>query len=87
MICTIGIDAATAPKEVGLARGLLNSGGLVVDQVLKPFSGRTVGSIVSDWISLGFKTLIAIDAPLGWPSDLGQVLASMKLAAKSCAMA
>ena len=75
MICIIGIDAATAPKKVGLARGFLKGGSLVVDQVLKPVGGRPVGSIVSDWISPGCKTLIAIDAPLGWPADLGQVLA------------
>ncbi len=74
MICIIGIDAATVPKKVGLARGFLKGGSLVIDQVLKPVGGRTLGSIVSDWISLSCKTLIAIDAPLGWPVDLGQAL-------------
>lgn len=71
----IGIDAATEAKKLGLARGRLQGDRVVVSEVVL---GSEVGSIteitatVASWIA--GDTLIAIDAPLGWPMPLGQTL-------------
>jgi hypothetical protein len=61
-------------KKVGLARGIFSGRGLVVDRLAKPVTGQTVGGIVSDWIDPNTTTLLAIDAPLGWPETLGRCL-------------
>ncbi len=73
-VCIIGIDCATDPKKVGLARGFVVKDEVTIDQLTKPESGQTVADIVSDWIELDTPTLFAIDAPLGWPEALGEQL-------------
>jgi predicted RNase H-like nuclease len=73
-ICIIGIDCATDPKKIGLARGFVSSDGLIVDKLTKVTAGQTVSDVVIQWIDANTKTLLAIDAPLGWPSTLGEQL-------------
>jgi predicted nuclease with RNAse H fold len=68
----IGIDAATEAKKLGLARGRVEGDRLVVSEVVL---GSEVGSVtdtIASWVAA--DTLIAIDAPLGWPLPLGQAL-------------
>jgi len=71
----IGIDAATEAKKLGLARGQLECDRLVVCAAVL---GSEVGSVdeiiatLASWIT--GDTLIAIDAPLGWPMPLGHAL-------------
>lgn len=67
----IGIDCATNGKKVGIARGLLSSDGLAIDRIRKPTASASVGDIVSKWLDRAATTLIAMDAPLGWPKDMG----------------
>jgi len=73
-ICIIGIDCATDPKKIGLARGFVSSDGLIVDKLTKVTAGQTVSDVVNQWIDANTNTLLAIDAPLGWPSTLGEQL-------------
>jgi predicted RNase H-like nuclease len=73
-ICIIGIDCATNTKKVGLARGYLDGDQLSIDRLTKPGSGQSVCDVVSEWIDLNIPTLLAVDAPLGWPDSLGQNL-------------
>ncbi|MFT5813619.1 MAG: putative RNase H-like nuclease [Psychroserpens sp.] len=70
----IGIDCATDPKKVGLARAIIDGDNLTVDRVAKPVTGQSVSGIVSEWINKDIKTLLAVDAPLGWPESLGNQL-------------
>ena len=67
----IGIDCAVDRKKVGLARGRLHQGRLTVTEVRL---GSNIEPLlaVSGWIE--GPTLIALDAPLGWPAMLGDVL-------------
>lgn len=74
----IGIDCAADPKKVGLARGTLTGNDLFIDQLTKPVSGQAVADVVSDWIYLDTPTLLAVDAPLGWPEALGEQLQDHK---------
>ena len=74
-ICIIGIDCATEARKVGLARGFVTEQGLVIDKVTKPTGKQTVCELVTQWVDCETKTLLAIDAPLGWPQSLGAELA------------
>ncbi len=70
----IGIDCAVDPKNVGLAKGVY-SGDLFV--VIDARCGRSEGdliSVLSGWIQSESRVLLALDAPLGWPSSLGRTL-------------
>jgi predicted RNase H-like nuclease len=72
--CIIGIDCATDSKKVGLARGFLSDGELIIDKLTKPAARQSVCDVVADWIDPKIPTLLALDAPLGWPASLGQQL-------------
>ncbi|MEX1361730.1 MAG: DUF429 domain-containing protein [Nannocystaceae bacterium] len=69
----IGIDAATQPKKTGLARGRLDGGELVVTDVALGSELESLVETVASWCADG-PTLLAIDAPLGWPAPLARGL-------------
>ncbi len=69
----VGIDAATQPRKTGLARGHLQGGKLVVTDIALGSEVESVGETVASWCADG-PTLLAIDAPLGWPAALGRGL-------------
>jgi predicted RNase H-like nuclease len=70
----IGIDAATRAGKVGLARGRLGANGRVrVDTVALGSTLESIAQTVAGWIR--GPTLLAVDAPLGWPRALGASLA------------
>lgn len=72
----IGIDCAVDPKRVGLAVGRFRPGRrLQIRSVhLGPWRASLAASL-SDWIDPRRPTLLALDAPLGWPQTLGDRLA------------
>ena len=73
--CTIiGIDCATDPKNIGLARGIWQNGKLQITDVT---NGRfhIPEEIISQWIFESKSCLLAMDAPLGWPQGFGRTLA------------
>jgi predicted RNase H-like nuclease len=73
--CTIiGVDCATDPKNIGLARGTWQNGKIRITEIT---NGRSYPpeEIVSKWIPGVEKCLLALDAPLGWPHDFGHTLA------------
>ncbi len=75
-ICIVGIDCATDIKKVGLARGYFSENNLSIDRISKPAIGQSVCDAVVQWIDIGTTTLLALDAPLGWPESLGADLSS-----------
>lgn len=68
----VGIDCATQPKKVGLAVGTAGSTRLAVEEVAIESSWGAIVTRIEEWVS--GPTLLAIDAPLGWPADLGEEL-------------
>lgn len=74
MQTVIGIDAATQASHVGLARGVSKRGVLEIEEAHTPGSNQEAVDTVAGWCR--GPTLIAIDAPLGWPSAMGGALAS-----------
>jgi predicted RNase H-like nuclease len=70
----IGIDCAVDEKKRGLARGLLDGDTLTVHEVTTGSRDRPAVEIVKSWIGEDTPTLLALDAPLGWPAALGTAL-------------
>lgn len=71
----IGVDCATVAKEVGLARARFEDGRwrLLEARVASPV--RSPAEVLVDWLRDEADTLLALDAPLGWPAALGPALA------------
>ena len=71
----IGIDWSTEAKKVGLARGLYANGHMEVRDVRQGSSSVPPAATIEDWCrSHRGATILAIDAPLGWPGQMGEVL-------------
>jgi len=71
----IGVDCATVPSRTGLARAVRTADGWHLLDVQTCSEAARPESVVARWISDEPSALIAIDAPLGWPAELGETLA------------
>jgi predicted nuclease with RNAse H fold len=71
----IGIDCAVDSKNIGLALGEWRENRLCVLEVLSGGQVSSVAQQIAGWISHEPPTLMAFDAPLGWPQPLGRALA------------
>jgi len=67
----IGIDCSTNPKKLGLCRGTASANGLIVEEVVTGAVDPI--DVVYSWIT-DSPSILALDAPLGWPVDLGKNL-------------
>jgi predicted RNase H-like nuclease len=72
LIHVIGIDCAVQDKNAGLAFGICSGQSLEVRLIPEHPDG--VLQQVEKWIDPTVPTLLAIDAPLGWPEPLGKAL-------------
>ena len=71
----VGVDCATKPARLGLARGLLrHDGRLSVSRVTPGSAGDSPASTIACWINGCEHFVIAMDAPLGWPAALAGAL-------------
>lgn len=68
----IGIDCATQDKKMGLAVGIINGDQMVVRTVALGSEVEPLAETIHGWIEP--PTLLAIDAPLGWPVPLSRAL-------------
>ncbi len=79
----VGIDCATKDARIGLALGeVIDGRALVTDARLCPAESTAV-AVVAEWLQRepATRTLLAIDAPLGWPRDLGDALVTHRAGA------
>lgn len=69
----IGIDCATAREKTGLALARPFEDGWRLEAAQ---SGREVepSAVLVEWVSQARRPLLCLDAPLGWPLAMGQVL-------------
>jgi len=72
MTTLIGIDAATKANNIGLARGHIVNNRVLVEEVSLGTEVESISKTVAGWIS--GPTVIAIDAPLGWPTPMSAAL-------------
>ena len=70
----IGWDCAVDAKKCGLAFGEATGEGLEVQSVATGLSDKVLTGAIAEHIATSEPCLLAIDAPLGWPSDLGAAL-------------
>ena len=72
----IGVDCATQPGKTGIARGEMENGRLILRQLESGSRRRTPGVMLREWIGAtrGRPTLLALDAPLGWPVGMRTAL-------------
>ena len=77
-VTIIGIDCATVSNKVGLALASMDGSR---PRILETTTGRRgqsideLASFIASWIPKTGLTLLALDAPLGWPADFGRTLA------------
>ncbi len=71
----IGIDCAADPKNVGLAMGVYTEGKARLQQLAVGKKEDLLVKQVTDWMAGASTVLLALDAPLGWPEQMGELLA------------
>ena len=71
----IGIDCATDPKKVGLAVGRFDGGTVTITEAVTEQTHDLITARLAGWVAQAPRTLIALDAPLGWPVELSKALA------------
>lgn len=72
----IGIDCATDPGKTGLALGCYRTGRVTMERALVCSRQERPDAVIADWLAGSEeRTLIALDAPLGWPNAMGGALA------------
>ena len=70
----IGIDCATDVKSTGLSLGLYHNYKIELKETRFGSKNTPIAEIIYNWIDPNEKVILAIDAPLGWPVNLGQAL-------------
>ena len=76
MITIIGIDCATQPQKTGLALGTWDGTAVSLRTVTLGHKKEPLAHTIANWLPANQPALLAIDAPLGWPADLGNQLAT-----------
>lgn len=70
----MGIDCATQASKVGLARGVLQDGQARIEEVTRGSEVDSIVETLTEWAAHGQLTLLALDAPLGWPATMAAAL-------------
>lgn len=70
-----GVDCAAQPNNTGLAHAVQDGERLAVLEARCASSEASAASIVAEWVRHSDQVLLALDAPLGWPAELGGALA------------
>ena len=71
----VGVDCSTDPKKTGLALASLKGATLAVLEARVARSREDIVDTVSGWLLKDTDSVLALDAPLGWPSSMGNLLA------------
>lgn len=71
----VGVDCATEEERIGLAYGVVDDAGeLRLRRATLGTAGESAAATVAGWIEGASKYVVALDAPLGWPSALASAL-------------
>ena len=81
-VTIIGIDCAVAEKNVGIAVGSFANGSCKLLSLPDLPKNQSIAEFIKDRIEQSVQTLLALDAPLGWPHALGRVLSDHSAGAK-----
>jgi len=72
----LGVDCATKPHKVGLARAHVRDGDWYLTDTQVCSAAEPPVEVLARWIAQDPDCLLALDAPLGWPSALSAALPS-----------
>jgi len=72
-VTIIGVDCATDRSKVGLALGRVKGQDAWIEEVTLGSRVPTLAQTIAAWAARSRCTLLALDAPLGWPEDFGRV--------------
>lgn len=70
----IGVDCATDPRKTGLCLGRFTKGRLNIEEVRLGDDEDSMLRCLLGWLDSPTRTLIGLDAPLGWPDALRNTL-------------
>ncbi len=70
----LGVDCATLATKTGLARAVLEDGHWHLRDALAGTKDAPPATVLAAWLAEDPGALLALDAPLGWPVDLGDAL-------------
>jgi len=70
----VGIDCATESERIGLARAELRRGECTLTDARVGGSDLPVHEVIGRWFGRTTRGLVALDAPLGWPLLLADML-------------
>lgn len=71
----VGLDCATVDPKVGIALGLHGDAGLEIQDATLCTRERAAANVIASWVhNSQDPILISIDAPLGWPKPLAEIL-------------
>ena len=70
----IGVDCATQPNKVGVARARLLDGAWRLSDAQCCSAAEPPPAAIFRWLAEDANALLALDAPLGWPMELSVAL-------------
>lgn len=70
----IGVDCATVAAKTGLARAVLEDDRWRLRDARVGTRDAPPAQVLTEWLAEDPNALLALDAPLGWPTDLGDAL-------------
>lgn len=75
MVHLVGLDGATDDGKIGLAFGVFDGGELQVSSAQLCTRRKAASATIAEWLAgVPSPSLLAIDAPLGWPAALSAAL-------------
>ncbi len=75
MTTIVGVDCATDPRKVGLALARVYGAKAHLLAAECGSDSPSMAGRIAEWMGEDSAVLLALDAPLGWPLDLGATLA------------
>lgn len=81
----LGVDCATRPQNVGLARADHRDGNWHLTETRACSAADPPADILARWIGHDSDCLLALDAPLGWPSAMSTALPPHRAGQPLCA--
>ena len=71
----IGVHCASRESKLGLVRGDLHADGrLEITRATLGTAGESPAQTIASWLGKAKQHIVALDAPLGWPTELGRYL-------------
>lgn len=75
-VTIIGVDCATQAQKTGLAWGVWDGTAVTLHHTSLGQRQESIAQTIARWLPTEGRALLALDAPLGWPTGLGDALSA-----------